>query len=100
MKDTENPITVNVHYNKEGQNAYEILNKSLWIYIKKEVAEKMAKKYPNTINKKRKYYDRKGAYFKGKANRKRPSCINKSKNCIHDCKKCIYNIICENLPYM
>lgn len=37
MKDTENPITVNVHYNKEGQNAYEILNKSLWIYIKKEV---------------------------------------------------------------
>ena len=37
MKDTENPIIVNVYYNKEGQNAYDILNKSLWIFIKKEV---------------------------------------------------------------
>lgn len=37
MKDTENPITVNVHYNEEGQNVYEILSKSLWIFIKKEV---------------------------------------------------------------
>lgn len=37
MKDTENPITVRIHYNEEGQNVSDILNKSLWIYIKKEV---------------------------------------------------------------
>ncbi len=37
MKDTDNPITVRIHYNDEGQNAYDILNESLWLFIKKEV---------------------------------------------------------------
>lgn len=37
MKDTENAITVHIHYDDEGQNVSDILNKSLWIFIKKEV---------------------------------------------------------------
>ncbi len=37
MKDTENTITVNVHFKKDGQNVSDILDKSLWIFIKKEV---------------------------------------------------------------
>lgn len=37
MKDTENAITVHIHYNEEGRNVSDILDNSIWIYIKKEV---------------------------------------------------------------
>lgn len=57
----------------------------------------MAKTYHATINQKRKYFDRKGVYYKNKVNKK-PYGISET-CCIQDCTNCPNNRICQKLLY-